>query len=73
MILGDERGASWDAIWFRAGHLLDDVPARVDVAYTLEVDRWNHSKQPQLHVVDMRAAQGSSVAEEDSAYAARPR
>ena len=73
LALSDEQGAAWDAIWFRAGHLLNEIPGRVDVAYTLEVDRWNHSKQPQLHVVDMRAAQGSSVAEEDSAYAARPR
>jgi len=73
LILGDGRGASRDAIWFRAGHLMDKIPGRVDVAYTLEADKWNHSKEPQLHVVDMRPAQASSVAEGDRAYAVRSR
>jgi len=61
LMLRDERGASWDAIWFRAGDLMDEIPGRVDVAYTLEASEWNHRKRLQLHVVDMRPAQGPDL------------
>jgi len=54
--LRDERGAAWDAIFFRQGHLAAEVPARVDVAYTLEINEWNHQKQLQLNVQDIRPA-----------------
>jgi single-stranded-DNA-specific exonuclease len=64
LVLADGRGASWDAIWFSAGDLRDEIPGRVDVAYTLEADRWKHRKQPQLHVVDMRPAQGPALTEQ---------
>ncbi len=56
LILRDGRGAAWDAIWFRAGHLIHEIPGRVDVAYTLEANEWNHRKRLQLHVEDMRSA-----------------
>ena len=67
LVLGDERGASWDAIWFRAGDLVDKIPGRVDVAYTLEANEWNHRKRLQLHIVDMRPVQGPSVTEAERA------
>ena len=61
LMLRDERGVVWDAIWFRAGELMDKIPGRVDVAYTLEASEWNHRKRLQLHVVDMRPAQGPDL------------
>ena len=54
--LRDEQGAAWDAVFFRQGHLATELPARVDVAYTLEVNEWNHQKRLQLNVQDMRPA-----------------
>jgi len=60
LVLRDGRGAVWDAIWFRQGHLLEQVPGRVDVAYTLEANEWNHQKRLQLYVQDLRPAQRST-------------
>jgi single-stranded-DNA-specific exonuclease len=56
LTLRDERGLAWDAIFFRQGDLADRVPGRVDLAYTLEVNEWNHEKRLQLNVQDLRAA-----------------
>ena len=52
--LRDGRGVFWDAIFFRHGHLLADLPDRVDVAYTLDVNVWNGEKRLQLNVQDLR-------------------
>ena len=57
LVLRDGRGAAWDAIWFRRGHLLDQVPGQVDVAYRLDANEWNRNRRLQLHVQDMRPAQ----------------
>jgi single-stranded-DNA-specific exonuclease len=57
LALSDEHGAAWDAIWFRRGHLIDQVPGRVDVAYTLDANEWNGRRRLQLHVQDLRQAQ----------------
>jgi single-stranded-DNA-specific exonuclease len=56
LALRDGRGVAWDAVYFRRGDLVDQVPGRVDVAYTLEVHEWNHEKRLQLNVQDLRAA-----------------
>jgi single-stranded-DNA-specific exonuclease len=56
LALRDGRGAAWDAIWFRQGHLSDEVPGRVDVAYTLDANEWNHRRRLQLHLQDLRPA-----------------
>jgi single-stranded-DNA-specific exonuclease len=56
LTLRDDRGVSWDAVYFRHGNLLGQVPDRVDVAYTLEINEWNQQKRLQLHVQDLRAA-----------------
>jgi single-stranded-DNA-specific exonuclease len=56
LMLRDGRGVAWDAVFFRHGHLVDEVPARVDVAYTLDINEWNSRKQLQLHVQDLREA-----------------
>jgi single-stranded-DNA-specific exonuclease len=57
LTLRDGRGAAWDAIYFRRGDLLARLPARVDVAYALELNEWNHQKRLQLVVQDLREAE----------------
>jgi single-stranded-DNA-specific exonuclease len=54
LTLRDGWGVSWDAVYFRRGDLADEVPGRVDVAYTLEAHEWNHEKRLQLNVQDLR-------------------
>lgn len=58
--LRDSRGVFWDAVFFRHGHLLTDLPDRVDLAYTLEANVWNGRKRLQLNVQDVHAGAGSS-------------
>lgn len=48
--------AVWDAIAFRQAGWLTDLPRRIDVVYTLEVNEWNGEKQLQLNVQDLRPA-----------------
>ncbi len=43
-----------DAIAFRLGDLVKDMPRFVDVAYQLDVDEWNGSRRLQLVVQDLR-------------------
>ncbi|HSR16400.1 MAG TPA: single-stranded-DNA-specific exonuclease RecJ, partial [Gemmatimonadales bacterium] len=52
LTLRDGRGVAWDAMYFRHGHLASQVPARVDVAYRLDANEWNHRKRLQLLVED---------------------
>jgi single-stranded-DNA-specific exonuclease len=54
LVLGDGRGAAWDAIFFRKGALSQHIPAQVDVAYRLGVNEWNHQKRLQIEVLDLR-------------------
>jgi single-stranded-DNA-specific exonuclease len=54
LMLRDGRGVAWDAIFFRHGHLLAEVPGRVDVAYRLGINEWNGRKRLQLEVEDLR-------------------
>jgi single-stranded-DNA-specific exonuclease len=56
LVVRDGRGASWDAVAFRRGDLLSQIPERVDVAYTLEINEWNQQKRLQLTVRDLRGA-----------------
>ena len=50
---------TWDAIAFRQGGWHDHLPARVDVAYTLEVNEWNGRRQLQLNVKDIKPAEAA--------------
>ena len=54
--LEDERGAVYDCIGFRIGHLRDNLPARVDVMFTLEANEWNGRTLLQLNLKDVKAA-----------------
>ena len=56
LVLRDGKGEARDAIWFRQGHLIDEVPGRVDVVYTLDANEWNGRRRLQLHVQDLRPA-----------------
>ncbi len=46
-----------DAIAFNQGYWHNNLPARVDVAYHLEMNEWNGEKRIQLNVRDLRAAE----------------
>jgi single-stranded-DNA-specific exonuclease len=45
-----------DAIGFRLGHLLRDLPGRVDVLYTFEVNEYNGRSSYQLNLKDVKPA-----------------
>jgi single-stranded-DNA-specific exonuclease len=62
LTLGDGRGVAWDAIYFRHGELWGQIPNRIDVAYTLEINEWNSKKKLQLNVQDLREASDSDGA-----------
>jgi single-stranded-DNA-specific exonuclease len=56
LVLYDGR-QTWDAIAFRQGAWHDYLPARADVAYTLEVNEWNGRSRLQLNVKDIKPAE----------------
>ncbi len=56
LTLEDERGAVFDSIGFRLGHLRDSLPARVDVLYSLEANEWNGKTSLQLNLKDVKVA-----------------
>jgi single-stranded-DNA-specific exonuclease len=53
MDLSDGR-VRWNAIAFRQGYWLSELPRYVDVAYKLELNRWNNRERLQLNVRDLR-------------------
>ena len=46
--------AKLDGIAFRLGHLKPDLPPKVDLLYTFEVNEWNGRKSLQLNVKDIQ-------------------
>lgn len=46
--------ATLDAIAFRLGHLQSNLPAKIDVVYTFEINEWNGRKSLQLNVKDIK-------------------
>jgi len=55
LTLTDENITS-DAIGFRLGHLLPELPGRVDVLYTFEVNEYNGRTNYQLNLKDVKPA-----------------
>ncbi len=53
LALSDGRGA-WDAIAFRQGQWAGQLPPRIDVVHSLEVNEWRGKKRLQLNVKDLR-------------------
>jgi len=45
---------AWDSIAFRQGEWASQMPKRIDVAYTLEMNKWNDRSRLQLNVRDLR-------------------
>jgi single-stranded-DNA-specific exonuclease len=56
MTLRDGRGVAWDAIAFRQGNLLGQIPGRVNIAYTLERNDWDGNRRLQLNIQDLQTA-----------------
>lgn len=56
MYLEDESGLSHDAIGFRLGHLQPDLPERVDIMFTYEINEFNGRTNFQLNLKDVKPA-----------------
>ena len=56
MTLEDESGMTHDAIGFRLGHLQPDLPERVDLMFTYEINEYNGRVNYQLNLKDVKAA-----------------
>jgi len=53
--LEDKRGAVFDSIGFRMGHLRASLPPRVDVMYQFEANEYNGRTSLQLNLKDVKA------------------
>ena len=56
MYLEDEHGMTHDAIGFRLGHLQPELPERVDIMFTYEINEFNGRVNYQLNLKDVKAA-----------------
>ncbi len=56
LILEDELGFTHDTIGFRLGHLKSELPNRVDILYTYEVNEYNGRVGYQLNLKDVKPA-----------------
>ena len=56
LTLDDERGSTFDAIGFRIGNLQANLPPRLDLMYTLEINEYNGRSSLQLNLKDVKAA-----------------
>ena len=56
LTLTDGRAVG-DAIAFRTRWLPEEIPARIDVVYTLAASTWNGRRRLQLRVKDLRPSQ----------------
>lgn len=57
LVVSDGR-LVFDAIAFRQAYLAEDLPARVDLAFTLEIHERNGERYFELNVLDLRPAEG---------------
>jgi single-stranded-DNA-specific exonuclease len=56
MYLEDEQGLTHDAIGFRLGHLQSQLPERVDIMFTYEINEFNGRTNYQLNLKDVKPA-----------------
>jgi len=56
MSLEDEGGMTHDAIGFRLGHLQPELPERVDLMFTYEINEFNGRINYQLNLKDVKTA-----------------
>lgn len=52
----DEQGMTHDAIGFRLGHLQPEMPERVDIMFTYEINEYNGRINYQLNLKDVKPA-----------------
>jgi single-stranded-DNA-specific exonuclease len=57
LVVSDGR-LVFDAIAFRQAHLAEQLPARVDLAFTLDINERNGERYFELHVLDLRPTEG---------------
>jgi single-stranded-DNA-specific exonuclease len=53
LVVSDDR-ITFDAIGFRLGHLLEELPSRVDILYTFESNEYNGRQSLQLNLKDVK-------------------
>ncbi len=53
----EDGGTRHEAIAFRQGHWLEDMPKTVDIFFTYEWNEYNGQRRPQLNIKDLRAAE----------------
>jgi len=51
-----QQGVVWDAIGFRLGDLAQEIAACVDIAYNLDMNRWNGVERLRLKLLDFAPA-----------------
>jgi single-stranded-DNA-specific exonuclease len=51
-----QEGIVWDAIGFRFGGRAQETTGSVDIAYNLDIDRWNGAERLRLKLLDFDAA-----------------
>jgi len=50
-----QEGIVWDAIGFRFGSRTQEITAFMDIAYNLDIDRWNGAERLRLKLLDFAA------------------
>ncbi len=55
-LANSDSGRTWEGIGFGLGDWNDTLPDRIDVAYHLEINRWNNEARLQLNIQDLRPA-----------------
>jgi single-stranded-DNA-specific exonuclease len=50
------EGIAWDAIGFRFGNRAQEVTTYLDIAYNLDIDRWNGGERLRLKILDFDPA-----------------
>ncbi|MBN2044080.1 MAG: single-stranded-DNA-specific exonuclease RecJ [Anaerolineales bacterium] len=51
-----QDGMTFDAIAFRFGHLVDEVPGQIDILYAFEMNEFNGQQTLQLNIKDLKFA-----------------
>ncbi len=51
-----QEGLAWDAIGFRFGARAQEMTAFIDIAYNLDIDRWNGAEKLRLKLLDFAPA-----------------
>ena len=51
-----QDGITFDAIAFRFGHLVDEIPGQIDILYAFEINEFNGVQTLQLNIKDLKFA-----------------